>query len=309
MDVFSDVVKHSRPYLRACLAEAGHALGVFAALDGAQQDATSLARNLSLKGSERLEVVLDALVLEGWLKGVGDGRYGLRDVPARPRQVPGAGVGWGALARVIQTGRCEPEPSAGQALERYHEALWRGGEAVAVEVARDWLVDAGRVLDLGGGSGVYSAAYLEAVPEGRITLVDRGPVTRIARQRLARYGERARCVEGDLFEWREEIGWDVVLLANVTHLYSLHDCARLLSHVRALVAPGGIVLIKDFGENDVGRLFSVNMVVYTEGGRVHSREALEQCMVSSGWRKTTCARLLSSPDSMVLCGAEVSAWT
>ena len=49
----------------------------------------------------------------------------------------------------------------------------------------------------------------------------------LARDELARYGERVRFIEGDALDVPLGEGYDTALLANVLHLHGTAACARL----------------------------------------------------------------------------------
>src|SRR5262249_24360832 len=71
-------------------------------------------------------------------------------------------------------------------------------------------------------------------------------------------------------------GYDLVLLSHVTHDESPEMNARLLAKAHAALSPGGRVAIDDFVVDEEGcgppfaARFSINMLIYTRGGRVYS---------------------------------------
>src|SRR5262245_9252344 len=101
--------------------------------------------------SRRMRRLLDVLVALGWLARTRDG-YRIVRVPDRP---PIARAGWGLLADVIRSDR--PLPIEGEN-RRMHEHLAVAGASVANEVAS--IVPGRTLLDLGGGAGTFSRAWL-----------------------------------------------------------------------------------------------------------------------------------------------------
>jgi hypothetical protein len=79
-----------------------------------------------------------------------------------------------------------------------------------------------RVLDLGGGTGSWLMALLRHYPGLEGTLLDLSNTAAVARQRLAGdpAAQRAHIVAGDFFKDPIPSGHDVVLIANVIHLFS-----------------------------------------------------------------------------------------
>jgi tRNA (cmo5U34)-methyltransferase len=97
--------------------------------------------------------------------------------------------------------------------------------------------DAPRVLDLGAGTGLLSAAVLEAVPDAEVTLLDgAAPMLAVARQRL---GDVPMLV-ADLADPLPAGPFDAVVSALAIH--HLEDAAKreLFARVLAVLRPGGV---------------------------------------------------------------------
>jgi len=293
LDVFAQVVSSARPFFKAACAHAGHTLGIFEACRQ-PVDAAGLASALGLASAHRLQALLDVLVLDGALQRQ-SGRYAVLGVPPRPDDV--AAAGWGLLAQVI----LEDVPLPAPQTDAGHQAhLLSAGAAVADEVATRFLAGADTLLDLGGGSGAYTRAYTQAYPHARAALIDRAPVLALAAQNV---GERAHLIDADIL--RDDLGgpYDAVLLSNVLHLYGPDDCKTLVARAAAALAPGGALLVKDFSaETETGRLFAVNMALYTERGTVHPDDDICGWMLSAGLHDNCTHVLATFGDSMVAIG-------
>jgi len=100
----------------------------------------------------------------------------------------------------------------------------------------------------------------------------------------------------------------VVLLANLLHLFGPDDAKAIVRRAAGALAPGGRVVIKDLLlEPDrrgpaSGVLFSLNMALFTERGRVHPRDALERFLLEAGLREVEARSLRAAPDAIVLEG-------
>lgn len=325
MDVFSEVARAARPHLREAALHAGHVLGLFAAL-AEPRSAAEVARTLGLS-AHRTQALLEVLALEAALERVAPAAFRCRAVPPRPAApVP---AGWGQLAEVLRRDRPLEEPgvlgTAGEALERFHRHLCSAGAGAAHELI-DGLGAAagGALLDLGAGAGAYSLAWLRADPSARAVLVDRAAVLALARRALAEEGleRRAKLVEADLesIEATTLSGYIVngaapsagpaptALLANLLHLFGPEACGRLVRLAAAAVGPGGLVVLKDLLlEPDhsgpaAGVLFSLNMALFTEQGRVHDRAALVDLLASAGLEELRVRGLRGAPDAVVVTG-------
>ncbi len=134
------------------------------------------------------------------------------------------------------------------------------------------LSGAKHLLDLGGGTGIYSVALLQANPTLTATVYDRPKVLKVAAEFAEEYGvaDRLSCVAGDMF--RDSLpSADAVLLSNVLHDWDVPECRRLIERSTAALASGGRVLIHDVYLNDTLdgplpiALYSAALFSLTEG--------------------------------------------
>lgn len=99
-----------------------------------------------------------------------------------------------------------------------------------------------RVLDLGAGTGLLSAALAEALPGCELTLLDEAPAMLAqARDRLAPLGgERVRVIEGDLLAAMPDGPFDVIASALAIHHLPPEQQAAVYVAARERLAPGGV---------------------------------------------------------------------
>jgi O-methyltransferase len=238
-----------------------------------------------------------ALLLEGALAG-SDGVLRCGRVPARG---PPPGGVFAGIAEAIRMDRPLPADGVagapGEDLRRFHEHLLAAGAEAAEEVANR-LGPRGPLLDLGGGAGAYSAAFLAAHPGERAVIADRPAVLELAHRAVPSAG----CVPLDLLgeePWPD--GFRIALLANVLHLYGPADAARLLARAAKAVLPGGTVAVKDFDASSAaGVLFSLNMALFTQDGEVHGETALRSFFQRAGLGGPHVERLRCSPETLLL---------
>ncbi|HEU5118751.1 MAG TPA: methyltransferase, partial [Isosphaeraceae bacterium] len=103
-----------------------------------------------------------------------------------------------------------------------HFTLALAGRArnVAPVLAQEYpLEGARRLLDVGGGTGIYSIAYLQSQPELRAVVWDRPEVLAVARELAWEHGvsDRLECHPGDMFADPVPPDCDAVLLSNILH--------------------------------------------------------------------------------------------
>ena len=103
------------------------------------------------------------------------------------------------------------------------------------------------LLDLAGGSGIYSCALAAKNPHLRATVLERPPVDRIATECIAKQGcsGRVNVTTGDIFAAPLPTGFDVHLWSNVLHDWDEADVRKLLAKSRDALPSGGLVVIHD----------------------------------------------------------------
>lgn len=303
MDVFGAAAGAS--FLRDAAGDAAHELGVFEALREPRM-LDELADAIAVgSGRGRLHRLLDVLVAIGVLARQRD-RFAVARVPAR---VGVARAGWGLIADVIRRDR-PLEPPGPEEARRMHAHLVAAGATAAAELAHMLPADARTLLDLGGGAGAYTRAWLEARGDGRATLVDMPDVVELARAQLAGFGDRAAFIAGDIRAALLGEGHDVALLANVLHLHDRSIGAALCDAAAKAIAPGGHVVVKDLRVDEgragplEGLLFALNMALYTEGGDVYEGSWIRSWLVGAGLVDVEERRLDCAPDAIVVIGTK-----
>jgi SAM-dependent methyltransferase len=150
----------------------------------------------------------------------------------------------------------------------------------ALAIARHLRVAEARrpsILDVGGGSGMYTLVCLGESPEATGVQIDWPSVNRVARRLAEGLGlaDRFRTVDGDLRTASfGEGAHDVVIYAHVAHLLSPAENVAVLSRIRRALRPGGRLAVSDFildedrhGKSFAG-MFHTNMLLHTREGAV-----------------------------------------
>lgn len=151
-----------------------------------------------------------------------------------------------------------------------------------------------RLLDVGGSSGGYSLALLEAHPSLEATIFDLPAMRPLAEERIAEHGLDARCrfVAGSFFDDLLPRGHDVLLLANILHDWETAECRRILAACHAAIEPGGTIavvepmLAEDLSGPDHASVSGLTMAMLGGENRTQSRivELLEEAGFGDAWR-------------------------
>jgi hypothetical protein len=186
-----------------------------------------------------------------------------------------------------------------------HLTLSLAGRAknVAPVLAKNYpLNDAELLVDVGGGSGIYSIAWLLRHPKLRAIVFDRPEVLKVAEEFAHEFNvaDRLQLVPGDMFADDVPRG-DVVLLSNILHDWDVPECRTLVARCASALPASGKLLIHDVYLNDELdgplpiALYSAALFGFTEGRAYSAAEYRE--MLSA-------AKLAPQPivPTLVHCG-------
>lgn len=149
-----------------------------------------------------------------------------------------------------------PGPLAVQrVISAYDDAIIRGYSWGRFKIFRQrfldeigqYLPERGRVLDIGCGFGLFSLYYAQIHPELEITGFDLSPGrVEMAKRAAAKIGaDRASFRVQNAIDLRAEERFDAIYMLDVIHHVGPENVTKLLSEVRASLAPGGVLLVKE----------------------------------------------------------------
>ncbi len=152
-----------------------------------------------------------------------------------------------------------------------------------------------RILDIGGGSGVFAMALVRAKKSIRATVFDLPQVVPLARKYIEQEGLSARieAIGGDFKKDEFGSGYDLVLLSAIVHMNSFEQNRVLVRKCAMALNPGGQVVISDFIMDEdrtgplFGALFALNMLVGTTSGDTYTESEVRQWMEKAGLSEIT----------------------
>ncbi|MET9730842.1 class I SAM-dependent methyltransferase [Streptomyces sp. NPDC006458] len=183
--------------------------------------------------------------------------------------------------------------------------------APVAEIAADTLklAEAGgiSILDIGGGSGVYSAIWLDRNPDARSTQLDWAPINAIAGRLLTERGvaDRVTFAEGDLHSADfGESAHDIVTLANIAHQEGPDDNVAIFARIRNALKPGGTLVISEYVVDDdrggppFPLTFAAEMLLKSRHGNSWSRADYHEWLVKAGFEEVMFQRI-PSPSTLI----------
>ncbi len=214
---------------------------------------------------------------------------------------------WGRLDESIRTGM--PAENCDEWLnrhpgswERYHANLATVAQLVAPEIVAKLPLQPGakRIIDIGGGSGLYSIRLCKK-HEGLCSVIFDWPQARpAAKKAIAAAGmaQRVTFVEGDFFADDIGNGYDAALLFNVIRIYPEKDAMALLAKTLGAVRPGGMAFVADQFNSSTPTRFSeanaflVLLELYNGTvGKGYSVDQIKHMLAGAGFQKAKEIRL------------------
>jgi len=147
-----------------------------------------------------------------------------------------------------------------------------------------------RVLDVGGGSGAFAAAFAAKEPGLVAVVFDLPNVVPLTRDYVAEAGLTGRVTTavGNYLADPLPKGFDLVFLSAVIHSNSPEQNAALLASCAAALNPGGRVAVVDWVMEDDrvtppgGAFFALNMLVATDQGDTFTEREIRGWMNEAG---------------------------
>ncbi len=147
-----------------------------------------------------------------------------------------------------------------------------------------------RLLDVGGGPGSFSMAFVRSKPGIHATIFDLPDVIPLSRRyvRESHLNRKFDFFPGDYLKNRLPGGYDLVFLSAIIHSNSDQQNRRLIKKCSASLNPGGRVIVIDWLMDESrtqpaqGAFFALNMLVGTAAGDTYRESDVADWMRSAG---------------------------
>lgn len=202
---------------------------------------------------------------------------------------------WSTLTKAVRRGKSLLTRLWGERGKEWLAAFIAAMHERATMQARDTvsLIDLSgvlKVLDIGGGSGAFSAAFVRGKKGIKATVFDLPEVIPLTRSYIRREGlsDRIKTVSGDYNINSLGKGFDLIFVSAVAHSNSFKENQKLIKKCAGALNPGGQVAVVDFimDKNRTlpafGALFALNMLVATEQGDTYTESEVRQWMQEAG---------------------------
>ncbi len=279
-------------------------------------------------GTRGLRILVDALAAIGLLERDTSGAYTVVE-SAKAFLAPESGScilpillhrarmwrTWSNLTEIVRTGEnpwgVDIATKENRDIESFIGAMHAIGLETAHRVAQALdLSDRNRLLDVGGGSGVYTIAFLQRFRRMGATIFDLPEVVDIARDRIGEHGLQTRVdfVSGDFRTDLLPTGYDVVLFSAIIHMNSRPLNRALFAKAYQSLKSNGLVLVRDYVMDETravpteGAIFAVNMLAATTEGNSYTFNEIQEDMERAGFRDVRLA--VDGPDMSQVVAAD-----
>ncbi|MGV7221830.1 MAG: methyltransferase [Nitrospinales bacterium] len=324
MEIEKELGRIMGGYQEACVLFTANNLKLFDAIsDGPvtdQQVADSL--ELSPKGIMRL---LNALTAMGFAVKTDD-RYKLADAWAPFLTRNGEHCvqqwiklssdlmpAWMELPKFIETGKSvksimEMLGNDPHDMRAFIDAMHHKGLKATWMIARELPIgDYSNMLDLGGGPGTYSLEWAKLHNHLKATVFDIAPVLEVAKLYINDYdlADRVSTLAGDFHKDAIGKGYDLILMANILHMYDDEFGKALVKKVADALEPGGRIIINGFCTDESGTsplqdtLFSLNMGLLTDSGKAHPMPEMITWLEQAGLTEIKSFRIEAMPTGVI----------
>lgn len=161
----------------------------------------------------------------------------------------------------------------------------------------DFAVPHPRLLDIGGASGTYTQAFLEALPQASATVFDLSVGIAQARKRFigSAFEGRVNLIEGDFLRDALPEAFDFAWLSAIIHSHSREESRAIYKNALQALNRGGVLAVRDYMMSPDrtsppdGTLFGVNMLVNTPHGRVYTFDEVKEDLEAVGFGRVRLA--------------------
>jgi hypothetical protein len=168
------------------------------------------------------------------------------------------------------------------------------------------------LLDLGGGPGTYAIHFCRHHPNLRAAVMDLPTTQPFAEKTIRNMGmdDRVSFISGDYLQDDIPGAYDAVWMSHILHGESAEDCLGIIEKGFQCLNPGGVVVIHEFILDDTldsplfPALFSLNMLLGTEGGRAYSQAQLVGMLKRTGFVDVHRLNFTGPNDSAMVRGVK-----
>ena len=202
---------------------------------------------------------------------------------------------WSKLTAIVKSkdakGKTDINQSGDEWLKAFIAAMHARGISRAKTI-KDLINFSGvkKILDIGGGSGVFSSAFIKDDPGMSAVIFDLPNVVPITQEYIEKQNMTGRISTLSGNYLRDDIGagYDFIFLSAVIHSNSYDENALLIKKCASALNKNGRIAVLDYIMNDdrtsplAGAIFAINMLVGTDEGTTYTEKEVKEWMTAAG---------------------------
>jgi len=206
---------------------------------------------------------------------------------------------WSNLTEVVRTGKSIARKPQANTSNNWAESFIGAMHERAKENARHViglipLYGIQSMLDIGGGSGVYSMEFVKRDSKNKATVFDLPDIIPITKKYVddAELTKQFSYIKGNYNEDALGTGYDMIFLSAIVHINSAEQNLALVKKCYDALNKNGLIVIQDHLMEDdrsapfAGALFALNMLVGTEHGDTYTETEIRDWYKKAGFSKT-----------------------
>jgi predicted transcriptional regulator/predicted O-methyltransferase YrrM len=150
------------------------------------------------------------------------------------------------------------------------------------------------IIDIGGGSGAYSFAFVKAKNDLIATIFDLPDIIKITNDYIINEGmqEKINLISGNYLIDEFGKGYDLAFLSAIIHINSFEQNKSIVVKCFEALNPGGYIVIQDHIMSSdrtsppEGAIFSLNMLVGTECGDTYTENEIKEWLTEAEFVET-----------------------
>ncbi len=206
---------------------------------------------------------------------------------------------WSRLTHVIRKGtnpylRSVVDSESEEDRSAFIGAMHVAAKRISNKIAGEYdLSSFKNLLDIGGGSGAYTIAFLNKNPQLNAVIFDLKGVISISKEIIAEnnFQDRVNFISGDFYVDDLPPGCDIALLSAIIHQNSPQQNIELYRKIYHALDPGGTLIIRDHIMDEsrtnppAGALFALNMLVNTQAGDTYTFKEVKDSLKTAGFKE------------------------
>lgn len=202
---------------------------------------------------------------------------------------------WSNLTKAVKLGKSVDQKESEEESEKWRKNFIQAMHGRGVRQAEliSYMIDFSgtkKILDVGGGSGAFTFAFLKRNKNAEAIIFDLPEVIPITKEYVdkSEFNNRIKYIGGDYLIDEFPLEQDLIFLSAIVHINSYDENLRLIKKCADSLNPEGKLIVLDYvmSEDRIapysGALFALNMLVGTSCGDTYTQKEITEWYNAAG---------------------------